>query len=376
MARSFTAVLALGLAAAPAAAQDEPQTVTLTEAEARFPEPFSALLGLRELSDGRVLISDRIQQTVAQLDFSSGTYEEIGRSGGGPGEYQMPGPLFALGDTTLLMDMGNRRLAPILPDGRIGSNSIPLRHPAGFPILPRGVDAEGRIYFDLAGMMMPGLEEGAMAGVAPILRWDRSTSAIDTMGYMNFPPMEPAGPGEARIEIGGRGPYDGQDAWSVTPAGAVGVARFAEYHIEWLSPEGASASGPVISYDPVKVTQDDKEAWADQMAARGVMIQVENGRRRTMRPPRPSTDNLNWPEYKPPFTGFSARAAADGSLWVERTRKSNQRNATYDVFDGRGNLVSRVVLPADRRLFGFGDGVLYAIYTDEDDLEWLERYRL
>ncbi len=369
------ALLAIG--AAPLGAQ-RVETVELTEPDARFPEPFSSVIGFVELSDGQVLITDRLEQTVARLDFATGTVEPIGRPGGGPGEYQMPGWLFALpGDTTLMMDLGNQRFAVILPEGRISSNTLPLRHPAGFPIFPRGVDAEGRIYFDLAGMMMPGLEEAAMQGVAPILRWDRASNALDTLGYINFPPMEPAGPGEARISLGGGGgPYDGRDAWSVAPNGRVGIARYTDYHVEWLSADGESVTGPTIEFEPIPVTQDDKEAWAEQMTSRGVMIQVENGRRRTMRPPRPSTDNLDWPETKPPFTGGGAWATPDGGLWVERSRPADEDRRTYDVFDGRGELIQRVELMPDRRIVAFGDGVVYVTYTDEDDLEWLERYRI
>ncbi|MHC4479861.1 MAG: NHL repeat-containing protein [Planctomycetota bacterium] len=351
------------------------ETVEYDQPDASFPEPFSAILGLRELSGGQVLISDRIEQAVRRLDFQRGSMERVGRTGGGPGEYQMPGGLFALpGDTTLLMDMGNQRLVAILPDGQISSKSIPLRHPAGFPIFPRGVDAQGRIYFDLAGMMMPGLEEGAMAGVAPILRWGRSDESLDTLGYVNFPPMEPAGPGEARIEIGG-GRFDPRDAWSVAPDGRVGIARREPYHVEWLSATGTAASGPAVPYDPVRVTRADKEAWADAMTSRGVMIQVENGRRRTMRPPRPNVDNLDWPDFKPPFTAYTARVTPEGELWLERSGSAEQRQRTYDVFDGSGNLVRQAVLLPGRELIAFGDGVLYALYTDEDDLQWLERYK-
>jgi hypothetical protein len=367
----------LAISATPLAAQ-RVALVELAEPDARFPEPFSSVIGFVELSDGQVLITDRLEQTVARLNFGSGTIEPIGRQGGGPGEYQMPGWLFALpGDTTLMMDLGNQRFAVILPEGQISSNTLPLRHPAGFPIFPRGVDAEGGIYFDLAGMMMPGLEEGAMQGVAPIFRWDRASNALDTLGYMNFPPMEPAGPGEAHISIGGGGgPYDGRDAWSVTPDGRVGIARYADYHVEWMGPDGESVTGPAIEYRPIPITKDDKEAWADQMASRGVMIQVENDRRRTIRPPRPSTDNLDWPDSKPAFTAGAARATSDGRLWVERSRSADEDRRTYDVFDARGELIQRVELLPDRRVVAFGNKFVYVTHTDEDDLEWLERYRL
>ena len=79
----------LAIAAAPLAAQ-RVALVELAEPDARFPEPFSSVIGFVELSDGQVLITDRLEQTVARLDFVTGAVEPIGRSGGGPGEYQMP----------------------------------------------------------------------------------------------------------------------------------------------------------------------------------------------------------------------------------------------------------------------------------------------
>jgi len=47
----------------------------------------------------------------------------------------------------------------------------------------------------------------------------------------------------------------------------------------------------------------------------------------------------------------------------------------FDVFDRGGTRIEQVRLPADRQLVGFGPGVVYAVWTDADDLQWLERYR-
>ena len=372
----LTTVAALGLAAGALAAQSAPMTVQLGEPDAAFPEPFSAILGVRELSTGQVLISDRIEMMLARLDFESGSYDQLGRQGAGPGEFQMPGGLYALpGDSTLMSDMMNRRFNVILPDGRLSDETIPLRHPAGYPIIPRGVDGAGRIYFDLAGMMMPGLEESAVQGVAPLLRWDRGGAAVDTLGYVHFPPMEPAGPGEARINIGG-GAYQPRDDWAVTADGLVGVVRYEDYHLDWIAADGEATSGPPVAFEPVKISKADKEAWSDLMTSRGVMIEVENGRRRVRRPPRPNIDNMEWPEYMPPTVAGTARMAPNGTLWVERSAPSDADERTYDLFDARGNLVRHVRLPSDRRVVAFGAGVVYVIRSDEDDLQWLVRYRL
>ncbi|MBE0590844.1 MAG: hypothetical protein IH616_00415, partial [Gemmatimonadales bacterium] len=186
----------------------------LDSPQVRIAEPFSSLAGLRELNDGRLLAADAIEQVLWIIDPASGTRHQLGRQGQGPGEYEMPGELFALrGDSTLMLDRLNRRFTVILPDGRLSTSTIPLRHPEGFPIFPRGVDLQGGIYFDLAGIMMPGLEEAAAAGRAPLLRWTPSSGVVDTLGFVQFPPMAGgARPGEVRVEIGG-GAYRGRDEW-------------------------------------------------------------------------------------------------------------------------------------------------------------------
>jgi hypothetical protein len=368
----LVAVLAAAVVVA-AHAQDVPRRA-LDRPAATFPEPVSSPVGFRALDANRVLVADQLEGAVSLLDFASGTVTPIGRQGDGPGEYGMPGPLFAAGDTTYMLDMGNRRLLIITSDGKILSSTISLAHPAGLPVLPRGVDAQGRIYFDLAGIAMPGLEESAHTGRAPLIRWDRKANRYDTLATVQFPPMPPAGPGEVRISMGG-GAYQPRDDWSVLPDGRVGLARATEYRVEWLG-AGAPVAGPMVAYDPVKVGDDEKNAWADQMASRGLMVEVENGRRRTRRPPRPDITRMTWPDVMPAFTGSRAvLAAPDGQLWIRRAQPAKSAGAVYDVFDVSGRRVRQVTLEGNRVVIGFGPGSVFVTRTDEDDLQWIERYR-
>jgi hypothetical protein len=223
---AFATLPGLLLWPVPMAAQSPPVT-TLATPSTTFDEPFSRVASLRELSDGRLLVADPTEQTLWRADPSSGAREALGRQGRGPGEYEMPGGLFALsGDSTMLIDRLNRRMTVVLPDGELSTNTIPMRLPAGIPIFPRGADANGRIYFDLAGIMMPGLEDAASSGRAPLLRWDPRTEAVDTLGTVTFPPMTgPTRPGEMRVMLGGGGPFAGRDQWAVTSDGRVGIAR-------------------------------------------------------------------------------------------------------------------------------------------------------
>lgn len=342
---------------------------------ATFPEPVSSPVGFRALDDDRVLVADQLEQALSLLDLTTGVVTPLGRSGDGPGEFGMPGPLFAgAADTTYMLDMGNRRLLIIPRGGPILPRSIPLSHPSGVPVLPRGVDARGRIYFDLGGIAMPGLEESVKAGRAPLMRWDPATDRTDTLASVQFPPMAPAGPGEVRISMGG-GTYQPRDEWSVLPDGRVGLARAVEYRVEWLGGDRPIV-GPPVSYTPVPIGRDEKNAWADQMSSRGMIVEVENGRRRTRRPPRPDVDRLTWPETMPAFTGpRSVLAAPDGHLWVRRAQPANAEGSVYDVFDRQGRLVRQVALAGNRIVLGFGPRSVFVARTDEDDLQWIERYR-
>ncbi len=127
----------------------------LVEAESVFPEPFSRIAGLRELADGRLVIADQLERHISFLDFAAGTMHEIGRRGGGPGEYETPGALLPLPDDhTLLVDMGNMRLTRITPDGELDKESWPMMTAAGAFIRPTRADGQGLLYYSGGGIMI------------------------------------------------------------------------------------------------------------------------------------------------------------------------------------------------------------------------------
>lgn len=95
----------------------------------------------------------------------------------------------------------------------------------------------------------------------------------------------------------------------------------------------------------------------------------------SMRMPRPDPDDIEWPEFKPAFDRQAARVTPGGELWVQR-HVAFSEPATYDVFDDAGNRVRQVVLPEGRQLVGFGEGMVFLVNVDEDDLQWLEAYRM
>src|SRR5262245_10196732 len=73
-------------------------------------EGFSYVIGLAELTDGRVIVSDFRAKLLYTGDFKSGAVQQLGRNGEGPGEYQMVQGVFrVLGDTLVMVDFPGRR---------------------------------------------------------------------------------------------------------------------------------------------------------------------------------------------------------------------------------------------------------------------------
>jgi hypothetical protein len=79
---------------------------------------------------------------------------------------------------------------------------------------------------------------------------------------------------------------------------------------------------------------------------------------------------------KSPFPTGSVWAAPNGDTWVFRSRAANDRVPAADVFNARGQLMGRILLPEGTRVVGLGARGVYATRTDADDLQYLQRFAL
>jgi hypothetical protein len=78
-------------------------------------------------------------------------------------------------------------------------------------------------------------------------------------------------------------------------------------------------------------------------------------------------------EVHAPFTEVTPLVGPGGSLWVERSMPLGSPQ-TWDVIGPDGALAGRVQMPRGRRLLALGARWLYAVNTDNDGLQHLERY--
>ncbi|MCH7875560.1 MAG: hypothetical protein IH965_09720 [Gemmatimonadetes bacterium] len=395
------ALLALTFTPASAARLDAqvPQ-YRLTQPDAVLEQAFGLVLRIREMPDGRVLIADPLGQALVLADLAAGTADTIGRVGQGPAEYRQPDAVYPFpGDSTLLVDLGNARLTVLGPDGSFGPTMpIAQGEPSGpglggmMIVMPQDVDGRGRIYFQ-----PPGFGPGAaLPDSGVVMRMDRSTGTFDTVATVKLQQLKRStsgGGGNQSVRISAV-PYSPRDGWAVAPDGRVAVVRSNGYYVEWIHPDGRVVKGPQVPFRPVPIRRAEKREWvARQNNGIAMGISITNGVRQTSFRRGGSglgrgseLDGYDWPDTKPAFNPTSPRVDLDGNLWVERYGPANSAR-NYDLFDANGVLQARVTLPAGRQLVGFGRegaeagagagaGAVYLVFTDEFDLQYLERYRL
>jgi hypothetical protein len=95
-------------------------------------------------------------------------------------------------------------------------------------------------------------------------------------------------------------------------------------------------------------------------------------------PRPPGFTDADFPDVKPPFVedyvGRSMFVSHDGQVWVMRTSAFDAKTREVDVFVGAGKRIRRLSIPATDRVAGVGKSSIYVIRTDDDGLQWLERY--
>lgn len=396
--RHSLATLALATALPAIVAAQAAPTRTLTKPDAEYSEPFSSIIGIRELKSGGVIVADNRDKSIQLVDFK-GTAKKIGREGSGPGEYGFPAALYAApGDTTWVYDLLNSRYLVIDPSGKAVSTFMmdtPAPAAGPGPVGARiatvaggnaqGIDAQGRLYFRRPKIRFPD-EAPATIDTTPITRWDRRTNKTDTVGLLFSPAAPPAqvtntpGGGGQQVRVsmrigGNTVPFQSTDAYAVTPTGDVAVVRARDYHLDWIV-KGKTISGPPIPYEKVRVTEADKKAWADNRKnAGGIQMTNNNGQRSvSIGGPPPDEPLPEFPPFKGPFLSNSVVAAPNGQVWVSR-HVAADAPPKYDVFDNTGKVVLHVVLPQKTRLVGFGNGTVYLARVDDDDLLYLQRYK-
>jgi hypothetical protein len=370
--RRMRALLLLACAAAPLLAQST--SISLGKPVGTITEAFSDAMGLAELDDGRVIVSDRVEKAYFIADFRNGERKVAGRNGTGPNEYQVPfGPIRWKGDTLLGHDPQNRRALRIGQDGRIIS-TIPFASPRAGGVngwaAAKGVDAKGRIYWDTPIIEMQPVIKRSMK--ANLVRWLPGADSVEVV-------MQFADHGEFEHDYRYR-PIPQTDAWVLGRDGRIGILSAAEYRLRWYLDGKVVETAPPVPFTPLPVTAAEREAFREKKAmepaAGGLMQpgQTMQTSRLGMERARAAWPDSIFPARIPPFEAGGAMLAANGDIWVKRTGPAAETSQRIDVLDSHGRLRAVLRMPAKTKLFALGQSSVYVLAVDDDGLQSLQKY--
>lgn len=343
---------------------------------------FGDIAGLAVDRDGDIYVYDR-QVPVLRKYGPDGSYlGDLGREGGGPGEYKnSDGGLAVLPDGRLaLRDPGNARIQLYTTDGE----------PAGSWRIRGGFYTGRRMVADSGG------------GIYTSVLLDPEADVRDwRMGLVRYVDGEPGDTfpapdfdyEEARVE-----------ARRKTERGAsVSVTNvpFSPREFDAFSPRGYWVGGvsdryAVVLFKPDGVVRIEKD-WRPVPVAAG---EKENVEARTTFNMRRTKSDWKWngppiPDSKPPIK--DVQVGDDGSLWVQLSQPGVEipgvedakrgeappvrwrEPVVFDVFEPDGTYLGRVRAPDGfQRSPGatFRGGQVWAVVRDSLDVEYVVRFRL
>ena len=373
---------------------------------------FSFITGVDVDRDGNVFVVEGAVPEIRVHGPDGAFVRRFGRRGAGPGEFQGAPRVGVIGDTVWAIEQsGVTRLAlfdrqgALLATGRTEGVRVQLPSGQG-SIRPWLMRPDGRFASHFS--MITYSRNDPPSGVKetdsipfPHVLFDVSGNVTDTVGWADRPPpgmWRPTSQSEPRldpIDIGGRRFFaprpppaipwweplrDGYLLVEAPPAvteqdGLITVAR--------IGLRGDTAFRRELRYRPTRWTPEDLDSIAGR-AARGeaggmVPIMAVRGGSAPAVPDDWQAiasrlrDAMDFPTFKPPLV--SVWLGQDESIWLRR-RTDDGAPASWVVLDSRGNPVGQLELRAGSRPLWVGENVLWAAVPDENDVQWLVRYRI
>lgn len=382
-----TSGLLLLAACTDAAPVAEPPVIDLPPADLTLQgRDFSRVRSVVELADGRVLLTDAIENSLYVIDLQTGESRTEGRAGEGPGEYWHVDHLYPLGgDSTLFVGEPPRLL--LLVGDRIVQGLEPVYPRLGMGRTgetPWGVDRTGRVL--------------GVAGFAfqPRSGWSRTHAdslyiLLSTGSVFDTAPSEP----DTIARVGGQGRWGLVRVSSVAQMGGrevtmnstlesplasegqgwlfadgwVALAHPDPYRVDWLSPGGEWTRGDPLPATRPEVTREEQCLAISRRSGAECDPDLYAG----------------WPSRVPPFTmvvdqgwntpgGTALHPGPHGLLLIRRTPTTAAPEMRYDVVDRTGTLRGAIRMPAGATIVGFGVESLYVVQKDEMDLLTLSRH--
>ena len=387
----------------------------------------------------RVLLLDSTFTSITVVaDSTSSTANAYGARPGGLLSYRGDSALFVdPASMSMLVVNSEGKITRVMSAPRPQDVGSLVGGPNGIP----GFDAKGRLVYRAAPTMRMGAPpaRGGNAGGAQtfvpefpdsvaVVRFDLASRSLDTAGFYRIyrPQMSVTQTASGGFSMSSKtNPIPTVDDWALLSDGTIAFVKGADYSIHWVDADGTKRTTGKVPYEWQRLDDEGKAALLDsarkaqeeareramaQMASGGGPVMIgaagevatrvvvgggggvappargggaPDGRggapagTRFELPPITMVNADELPDYRPAFTGGSARGDLEGNLWIRTTSPVGNDGPIYFVINKKGEVIDRVQLPQGRTIAGFGkSGDVYLALRDADGNARVERAKI
>jgi len=298
---------------------------------------FSSLNSLAVDDSGNIYTLDPKEIKIRIFDSNGKLLRTFGRQGQGPGEFSGPGWMNVMPDGDLIVfDVLSRRFTYLTLDGKflktVSTSTLP-------PGVVR-IDKKGFIY-----------QHKSRRGSKPIdelIKYDPSLNPV--MKIHSF---------ESIRKSRAWNPFSKQYYFDVTKEGYLIWLLSSTYNIHVIDSKGNTLKRIVKDYDPVKVTDADKERLTKRYSPSGDPLRLK----------------IEFPKYYPAIAGLVSDD--QGWIYTQTYEKDGQGGVYYDVFNQEGHYIARFSLPENERVVVIKKKKLYCMVREsEEGIPLVKRYRV
>ncbi|MEX0892015.1 MAG: 6-bladed beta-propeller [Gemmatimonadota bacterium] len=333
--------------------------VEIGAADGPAPYLFAAIRSPRLLPDGRIVVGDARANEIRFFDEDGRFIRAVGRSGQGPGEFEILGRLWLAPDSASLMV--TVAVADRITRMDFAGNLLELIH---IPNLlgGRAPNAIGQFgngrFFGLQGSSPPRPRSGhgtTFRGSVRLVSWrgegqDARAHAELASDHQWLRERQDGGTSYPVMPFAARGAY-------AVGAGRAYAGESAEPAIMELDPAGGVTRILHWGAEPREVTAGDRDWLVDDYVRDA---RDENDARQWRR----DLAEIPFPDHMPYYEGLLVDAS--GNLWVQRYRtEADDGPVLWDVFAKEGRWLGPVEVPSGLRVEWISEDRMVGVHYDD-----------
>ena len=344
------------------------EDLSIGEVEGEENYMFGENIGFNTDEAGNFYVSDLDAHKIQKYDPEGQFLLTIGREGQGPGEFGSLSLIrFDKDSNIYINDVVNNRISFFDKDGKYLRQirlterySNPFINSKGFIIANKfSAPEEGNVQKQI---QLHGLFDDKFNLVAELLK-------IET----EFPlptGTDASSMGDYLAKVFSIFAFSPQVITTVADNDFIFLGYPDKYEIKVFSPEGELVKKIARDYDPIPVSEKDKESFVKMASNNLPAFFTEDLKEKAFK-------NLKYPKHKPAYQGFTLME--NGWLCVV-VNSVEDEYTLIDLFDQEGKYIAhfKTPIPAEGMLAGFlffNNGKAYSVIT-EDDYKFVKRYSI